>query len=76
MEETGSEALDQLAEAIGQPPPSVSENAKALFPFIAHEALMEGELVDSELMGSEQPVGVTEDTPCDSACWYPATPGR
>lgn len=43
VEDTVDEALKKLADAIGQPSPGVLESAKALFPFIAHEAVMSGD---------------------------------
>jgi hypothetical protein len=38
VEESDSEVLNELADAIGQPPRSTAEKAKALFPLIAREA--------------------------------------
>ncbi|WP_455354121.1 hypothetical protein [Streptomyces sp. SYSU K217416] len=49
-DEAGTDALGKLADAIGQPAPSMVENAKALFPFIAYEARM----------NSKEPVAVAE----------------
>ncbi|MFG2293838.1 hypothetical protein [Streptomyces sp. NPDC048603] len=40
MDEDNGETLGELAEAIGQPSHNALENAKALFPFIAHEREM------------------------------------
>ncbi|MGW7342835.1 hypothetical protein [Streptomyces sp. NPDC054854] len=43
VEDVGGEALDKLVDAVGQPTSRALENAKALFPFIAHETVMNGD---------------------------------
>ncbi|MFI6641834.1 hypothetical protein [Streptomyces sp. NPDC050504] len=72
-ESTPNDALDKLRDAIGQPPSSVAENAKALFPFIAHEALMSEALVNSESTSAdvEEDAGEPESAGC-----HRAAPGR
>ena len=65
VEDTVGETLKKLADAVGQPSPKALENAKALFPFIAHEAVMSG----------DAPVAPESRLP-ESAGRHPAAPGR
>ncbi|MGW1491714.1 hypothetical protein [Streptomyces sp. NPDC002402] len=66
-----SAALGKLSEALGEPPQEAAENAKALFPFIAFEAAM-----DSDAMDSEESLAAPEGRPSGSAGRRPAAPGR
>ncbi|MFE4259757.1 hypothetical protein [Streptomyces sp. NPDC056883] len=60
-------ALGKLSEALGAPPQEMLQNAKALFPFIAFEAAMDGEAMESETMESEEPLAALEGRSSDSA---------
>lgn len=64
VEDTVGETLKKLADAVGQPSPRALESAKALFPFIAHEAVMNG----------DAPVTPESRLP-ESAGRHPAAPG-
>lgn len=65
VKDTVGEALKKLADAVGQPSPRALESAKALFPFIAHEAVMSGD-------ASPTPEGRLPE----SAGTHSAAPGR
>lgn len=51
VEDASGETLQKLANAIGSPSHRAAENAKALFPFVLHEASLSGPPGDVEDMG-------------------------
>jgi hypothetical protein len=65
-----SAALGKLSEALGEPSQEATENAKALFPFIAFEAAM-----DNEAIENEESLAALEGRTSDSAGRHPAAPG-
>ncbi len=73
MDDTAREALEELASALRSPSDRALEDAKALFPFVLHEASLNEQVDEPQDSRGDEAAPAPEATP-DSVGRHPVTP--